>query len=412
MERMAEVVPESDAQSLQHFLSQSDWDWRAVMAQVGQEADALLGGSVESCLVIDETGIPKKGTKSVGVARQWCGQLGKVDNCQVGVFAGLARGRSVCLTDARLYLPKEWIRSTKRCRQAGVPEADRVLKSKPELALEMVQTARENGLRFSWVAADGAYGQDAALLRALDKSGETFVMDVHRDQRVYLDDPALAVPPKTGVMGRPKSRRVAQASKSKLEDWVKQQPESAWQRVWIRHSTRGRLEVEVLHRRVWLWNGSEATPHRWHAFVTREIDHPLTLKYSLSNAPEDTSPRRLAQMQRQRYWIERAFQDAKNDAGLGEYQARGWRAWHHHMALVLMATLFVLEQKLKNQEVHPLLSSTDIKILLTQFLPRRDATAEEVIRQMEIRHQQRQASIDSAYRRQRLRPGPQGNLTK
>lgn len=112
-------------------------------------------------------------------------------------------------------------------------------------------------------------------------------------------------------------------------------------------------------------------------------------------------------MQRQQYWIERAFQDAKNDAGLGEYQARGWKAWHHHMALVLMATLFVLEQKLKNQEVHPLLNSTDIKILLTQFLPRRDPTAEEVIRQMEIRHQQRQASIDSAYRRQRLRQGPQ-----
>lgn len=194
---MAEVVPEADAQSLQHFLSSSDWDWAPVMAQVAQQADELLGGTLDSCLVIDETGMPKKGTKSVGAARQWCGQLGKVENCQVGVFAALAQGCGVALTDARLYLPKEWIRSPKRCQKAGVPEADRVMKSKPELALEMVLAAREQGLRYAWVAADSAYGNDAPLLRALDGAGETFVVDVHRDQRVFLDEPGLAVPPNT-----------------------------------------------------------------------------------------------------------------------------------------------------------------------------------------------------------------------
>ena len=119
MERMAEAVPQADAQALQHFLSQSEWDWNPVMAQVATQADALLGGTADSCLILDETTIPKKGTKSVGVVRQWCGALGKVDNCQLGVFACLSRGQDVTLVDARLYLPKEWIRSPKRCRRAG-----------------------------------------------------------------------------------------------------------------------------------------------------------------------------------------------------------------------------------------------------------------------------------------------------
>ena len=252
MERMAEVVPQADAQSLQHFLSHSDWDWRAVMAKVAAQADELLGDPRESCLILDETAIPKKGTKSVGVARQWCGQLGKLENCQVGVFAGLARGGLVSLVDAQLYLPKEWIRSPKRCRQAGVPDADQAMKSKTDLALEMVHTARKRGLRFGWIAADSVYGNDPPLLRALDDAGETFVVDVHRDQRVYLSDPELVVPQSTTKNGRPRSRRVAQTPKSKLHEWVRVQPESAWQRIWIRHSTRGRLHVEVLHRRVWL----------------------------------------------------------------------------------------------------------------------------------------------------------------
>lgn len=412
MERMAEVVPESSEQSLQHFLSYSDWDWRPVTAEVARQADELLGGTADTCLVIDETGIPKKGTKSVGVARQWCGQLGKLDNCQVGVFAGLAQGQRISLIDARLYLPKEWIRSAKRCRRAGIPDADRVAKSKPELALEMVRSVREQGVRFQWVAADSVYGNDPSLLRALDDSGELFVVDVQRAQPVYLEDPQPTVPARAPSRGRPRSRRVAQTKKSKLHEWLQAQPESAWQRVWIRHSTRGKLRVEVLHRRVWLWDGHEEAARCWHAFATREVGRASTLKWALSNAPEQTSSQRLAQMQRQRYWIERAFQDAKCEAGMGEYQARGWKAWHHHMALVMMAMLFVLQQRTEHQATHPLLSAADVKRLLAHFLPRQDTTTEEVIRQMEFRHRQRQASIDSAYRRTHSHSEPASNLTK
>lgn len=169
----------------------------------------------------------------------------------------------------------------------------------------------------------------------------------------------------------------------------------------LRESTRGQLRVEVLHRRVWLWNGREEQARHWHLIIRREIGKPEEIKYSLSNAPADTPPARLAQMQGQRYWIERQFEDAKGEAGLDHYQARGWIAWHHHMALVAMAMLFMLEERQLQHANYPLLSCADIEILLAQFLPRRNRDPNELVRQMEVRHRKRQASIDSAYRKQR-----------
>ena len=385
VERMAEVVPGTNAQALHHFLSQSPWDWRPVMDQVAGDVDALIGGDQDSCLLLDETCFAKKGTHSVGVARQWCGLQGKTDNCQVAVFAALVRGRWVGLLDTELYLPQEWTQDPTRCVAAGVPEQRQALKTKPQLALEMVQRARRNGVRFSWVAADGTYGQDRALLRALDDAGETFVFDVHRDQKIYLENPET----------------LDSAQSVRVDAWASSQPETAWQKVWVRHSTKGELRVEALHQRVWVREGRQGKARHWHLILTRELGSPGTSKYSLSNAPADTSLMRLAYIQRQRYWVERIFQDAKNEAGMDEYQARSWMAWHHHMALVMMAMLFLLRERLEQSHDLPLLSVRDVKILLARVLPRRDADPDELIRQLQARHRQRQASIDSAYRRRR-----------
>lgn len=403
MERMEEVIPAADHQQLQHMLSNSAWDERAVLAQVAQEADQHLGGHADSCLVIDESGCPKKGRDSVGVARQWCGQLGKVENCQVGVFAALGRGHQATLIDERLYLPEAWIDEPERCRAAGVPEGHIVFKRKHDLAVELIEQARARGLRFQWVGFDGLYGADPALLRALAGRGEIFLGDVHKDQHVYLDDPQPRLPEPRSRRGRQPKRLYAQTLPIRVDRWARQQPPEAWQRVTLRDSTKGHLQVEVLHRRVWLWDGEEAAAQHWHLIVRREIDQPNKLKYSVSNAPADTPRSRLAFMQGQRYWIERALQDAKQDVGLGDYQVRGWRAWHHHMALVMMVMLFMLEERQLQQSTHPLLSGTDIRALLNQFLPRRDTALEEVLRQMETRHHKRQAAIDFAYRQQRLK---------
>jgi hypothetical protein len=170
----------------------------------------------------------------------------------------------------------------------------------------------------------------------------------------------------------------------------------------LRDGAKGRLDVEILHRRVWLWDGDEPQARQWHLIVRREVDTPTEIKYSLSNASANTPAPRLAFMQGQRYWIERALQHGKQDVGLGDYQVRSWRGWHHHMALVMMAMLFTLEERLLHHQTRPLLSGTDIRALLNHFLPRRDITLAEVLRQMELRHRKRQAATDSACRRQQL----------
>jgi SRSO17 transposase len=402
MERMEEVVPEADHQALQHMLSESAWSERAVLDQIAQDATRLLGGHEDSALLIDESGIPKKGSHSVGVSRQWCGQLGKVENGQVGVFAALSRGCDATLIDERLFLPQAWTDDDARCQAAGIPKAQRSFQRKADLAMAMITHARQQGIGFTWVGFDGFYGSDPAFLRALADQGEIFVGDVHKDQRVYLDDPQPRVPSPQGRRGAPPTKPAAQTPALRVDHWAQQQPATAWQSVTLRDGTKGPLRVEILHQRVWLWDGQEAQARPWHLIVRREVKTPTEIKYSLSNAPADTPISRLAFMQGQRYWVERALQTGKQDVGLGDYQVRSWRGWHHHMTLVMMAMLFLLEERQLHRQTYPLLSGRDIRVLLNQFLPRRDTTLEEVLRQMEVRHRKRQSAIDSAHRKQQL----------
>jgi len=194
IERMEEAVPGLEYQGVHHFIADSPWNWRPVMAQAGEEVDALLGGHPCSQLILDESCFCKKGDDSVGVARQYNGRLGKIDNCQVAVFAALGCGDRASLIGARLYLPEEWCNDPERCRKAKIPKEDRTFKTKTQLALELVREQRELGVRFEWVSVDGGYGKEPAFLRALDDMGEKFVADVHRTQMIWEENPWPCVP--------------------------------------------------------------------------------------------------------------------------------------------------------------------------------------------------------------------------
>ncbi len=402
MERMVEVVPETDYQVLQHFLTHSSWDHQAVINQVAKDADAWLGAEVGTGLYIDESAHTKKGKKSVGVSRQWNGRLGKTDNCQVAVYGALGNGKHVGLIDARLYLPKAWTDDPARCVEADIPRQHQVHKTKHDLALEIVTQARQQGVRFEWVGADAHYGMSLKLLQALDAGHEIFMADIHKDRHIYLRDPAPYLPAQRTGKGRKRRRYQSDETAMEVQAWVKDQPADAWQRKTLREGEKGKLIVEVVHQRVWLWDKQSSTSQLWHLLVRREPDSPNTLKYSLSNAPERTSVLKLARMQSQRYWIERAFQDVKSHLGMGQYQARQWQSWHRHMALVMMAYQFMLQERMQNTAEYPLLSCYDIQVLLAKTLPSRQLDEETIFEQMQERHRKRQAAIDSARRRQVL----------
>ena len=398
---MAEIVPDVNEQQLQYIISDADWEYRPVLDKIAQDVDTLIGGDGNTSLNIDETSFIKKGKKSVGVARQWCGRLGKVENCQVAVFAALANNRFTTLIDERLYLPEEWTKDKKRCIKAGIPESEIVQKSKAEIAFEMVTDKRKQGIRFAWTGFDGGYGKDPGLLRKMDTAGEIFMADVHCDQRIYLEDPRPQIPASTSSRGRQPTRLKAQTKAIRVDQWASQQAPDSWQRLEIRESTKGTLKADFLHQRVWSWDGKEVAAHCWHLVVRKEIQSPDEIKYSLSNAVPYTSTQRLAFMQGQRFWVEHALKNGKSHSGLADYQVRSWRGWHHHVAFVLTAMLFMLSEQLESQDSFPLLSCSDIEGLLKHFLPKKKMNQKEVLQQMILRHEKRQRSIDYARLRQK-----------
>jgi len=400
-EAMADVVEGGCAQQFQHFISNSPWQHEPVVAQIGRDADRLLGGKPTSCLIIDESSFAKQGDRSVGVARQWSGRLGKVDNCQVAVFGVLSDGCRHAPVDMRLYLPKEWIDDPARCDAAGVPANARTLTSKSAHALDIVRQARQRGMRFAWSGFDAGYGKEPAFLRALDDGKEVFVADVHRTQRVWTESPGLHVPPAKPGRGRPSRKLQASVPSITVDDLVKTFRPHDWTRLTLRDSTRGQLRVDIAHRRVWVWDGEEAEARCWHLIVRREVGSPKTIKYSLSNAPPDTPILQLAQMQGQRYWVERIFEDAKGECGLADYQVLGWTAWHHHVTMVMLAMLFIAEQRAVHQPGLELLTPRDIVEMLKETLPRKPEGKDALVARINRRHQRRAKAIESRFRNQR-----------
>jgi SRSO17 transposase len=238
--------------------------------------------------------------------------------------------------------------------------------------------------------------------------GETFVADVHGTQRIWSKPPGLHIPaPKAKGKGRPPGKQHAAVDGITVESLVAGFGADDWTRCTLRESTRGPVRVDGAHRRVWVWDGKEAAARCWHLVVRREGGAPTRIKYSLSNAPADTKLQRLAEMQGGRYWVERAFEEAKGEGGLADYQALGWRAWHHHVTMVMLAMLFIAEQRVAHQPGLALLTPRDIVEMLKETLPRKPQGKEALVAQINQRHARRRSAIQSRYRSQR-RAAPTG----
>ena len=301
MERMGEVLPDTRHEDLQHFLSDSPWEAAGVWRWLAPRASAHLGGRADSMLLIDESGFAKKGDRSVGVARQYNGRLGKTDNCQVGVFAALALGPRAALVGARLFLPEAWVEDPERCRRAGVPETEIRARTKLDLARELVAEARAHGIPFRWVGADTFYGRDQGWLCELEEQDLGFMVDVPCDTLIWRQRPPAGNRP--GALGAAGAERVDGVGRR----WRQQQ---RGQRVTLRVGENGPVTVRLWAQRVWVWPPDQPQPRRWW-LVVRE-DARGECKYSLSNAPAKTSLQRLGRLQGQRHFIERTLEDGKS----------------------------------------------------------------------------------------------------
>jgi len=379
-------------QRLQQFISDSPWDEDRLYREITVRANARLGGRPDTLLIIDESAHAKKGPGSAGAARQWNGRLGKQDNCQVGVHGVLHCGEHSALIGTRLYLPEEWTDDEARCRRAGVPEERRQCGplTKIDLAGELIAQALADGAQFACVAFDALYGRDSVLRRALTEQGLVYCADIPLSTRVFIERPLMERRP----------AKITPATLSVEERAVRRMADTARpaRTITLREGENGLVESKVWSCRVWEWPEGGAAPEElW--LIIRE-DSRGQRKYSLSNAPADTPLNRLARWQAGRFYVERVFQDAKSHCGMSQYQARGWRAWHHHMALVSLALLFLMEERLLNPMEYPLLSAADIVELLDWALAVRP-TEEQMHQRIQRRHGQRSANGKSASARQR-----------
>jgi SRSO17 transposase len=369
------------------------------MDQVAQETNQRIGDPLKACLLIDESGFAKQGRKSAGVARQWLGRLGKVDNGQVGVYGVLCNGRMSAPIDCRLYLPKEWTDDRKRCLQAGVPKEEIEFRTKDQLALEIIQHARQAGIKYGWVGADAGYGKSPEVFYRLEEIQQTYFIDIPSDFGVYLEDPQPHAP-KTPQRGRRAKgfQTEKKSQQARLLEGLKKQ--NLWKELKARDTTRGKLKVRAWRQSVHVWDGHSAQALQVTLLISENLDG-TERKYTVTNAPENWTLGKMVYAQRQRYWVERSFEDAKGQCGMADYQVQKWTAWQHHMSLVMMAMLFMLEERLRQKEEHPLLSCKDIEVLLAHFLPRRDVNKAEVIKQVQVRHRLRKQAIESHSRAQK-----------
>jgi SRSO17 transposase len=321
-----------DRQRIQEFIGYSDWDrepMRAELArQVGQEI-----GRPDGVIVFDPSAFPKKGTASVGVQRQWCGRLGKVENCQVGLYMGYVSELEHALVDFRLYLPKEWAKNKTRRKRCGVPE-DLRYQTRHELALEMLEQ-RGAMLPHGWVSGDDEMGRPAWFRRALNDRKERYLLAV--PSNTSLRD-LEAEPPRFGGRGRRPKPPFQQ-----VRAWCEALPAEAWSRLTVRDGEKGPLEVEIVKRRVESKVERRAVGFEELLVVVRYVDGgKMKYDYYLSNAVAATPLEELARVAKAEHRIEECLKRSKSEAGLGQYQVRNWEGWQNHQTLSLMATWFLL----------------------------------------------------------------------
>lgn len=332
----------SQVRMTQVFLGQSGWADEPVRQELACWVNQELGGE-EGTLIVDESGFPKCGDQSVGVARQYCGATGKIDNCQMGVFLVYAGAEGHTLLDERLYLPEEWANDAARRKEAGVPE-NIVFRTKPELALELIRTVGPK-VRHGWVTFDEGYGKDPGFLSGLEELEERYIGEVPKSFRGWLRRPAVQQP-KPGRNGRPRKPRVraGEPKPQTAEEIAASLPASAWKRLRFHEGTKGTQVAHFAAVRIVAERDDLPGPDLW-LVIERSCDQASYVKYYVSNAAPQCPLLKMAQAGHNRWPVEDCFLRGKQEVGLDDYEVRGWRGWHHHMTLVMLALWFLELQK-------------------------------------------------------------------
>lgn len=351
-ENLAEMV-DASPRVLQRFLTEATWDDQAVTKRLQEYlAPRLL--DIEGVWVVDESGFPKQGVHSVGVARQYCGALGKVASCQMGVFLAYVSPRGRALVDKTLYLPQSWVQDPARCEQAGIPEEDPVYQTKPEFAWKWLQRAQAWGhLHAAWVAGDDLYGPSPLLRDRLRAAGYGYVLDVQ-------SNPLCWTPTAPG-----------DGQRHTLKERAEALPPTAWQSLTVAEGAQG--ERTYLFACEPVYDNRDQQPGTAQIAVYRKNRDASEPRYYYAHAPAPVSLLKLGQVAATRWSVETEFETNKQDIGLDEYEVRSYGGWNHHITLGLLASAFLLslqqEGGEKDASDHPPTGISDRAGIIAQTAP-------------------------------------------
>jgi SRSO17 transposase len=338
-------------QSLHHVVADAPWDDEAVLDRcLDLVLPAMLRRQPIVAWVVDDTGFPKKGRESVGVTRQYCGQVGKQDNCRVAVSLSITTEKASMPVAFRLYLPESWIHDHERRNKTGVPGSIQ-FQTKAEIALEQICRARDRGIPQGVILADAGYGTDTRFRTALTKRNMLYVMGIQSAITVWKPgEEPRPVPARRSNLGRPRKllRRDSKHHPVSVRELAVSLPASAWKQVTWREGTKRKLQsyfaalrVRPAHRDYWR---AEPHPEEW-LLIEWPAGESEPTKYWLSTLPPDIALADLVHMGKHRWIIERDYQELKQELGLGHYEGRGWRGFHHHATLCIAAYGFLVAER-------------------------------------------------------------------
>ena len=338
-------------QSLHHLVADAAWSDEAVLDRcLDFVIPAMLRRDPVVAWVVDDTGFPKKGRESVGVARQYCGQVGKQDNCRVAVTLSMTTEKASVPVAFQLYLPESWVQDQERRKKTGVPESIQ-FQTKPEIALEQIRRARERGLPQGVVLADAGYGTDTKFRTELTKLAMAYVLGVQSTTTVWKpgEGPKPA-PARKGSTGRPRKllQRDTKCQPVSVQELALSLPGEAWKKVSWRQGVKQKLQsrfaavrVRPAHRDYWR---SEPHAEQW-LLMEWPAGESEPTKYWLATVPADITMVELVHLAKHRWIIERDYQELKQELGLGHYEGRGWRGFHHHATLCIAAYGFLVAER-------------------------------------------------------------------
>lgn len=324
---------DQDRRNLQHFIGCAQWDHQPMMMELARQVGEQLG-EADGVIVFDPSAFPKQGKQSAGVARQWCGRLGKLDNCQVAIYMAYVSRKDRALVNTRLYLPKEWATDRKRRKAAGVPQEIR-FQTRHQLALEMLD---EQGqlLPHAWIAGDDEMGRNAGFRGDLNDLGEQYLLAVPCNTLIRDLE---AQPPEYQGRGA-----VPKLPFARVDKWRDSLADDAWTRINVRDGEKGPLVVEVATCRVQTKIAQCVMKYDETLVIIRCLDERGATKYDfyLSNAAEGTTAKEFARVALSAHRIEETIKRGKSETGLADYEVRGWLGWHHHQVLSLIAAWFLV----------------------------------------------------------------------